>query len=141
MGNNVKGVCYGYNTSIYIDSTQYSPFYLMFGREPYSPLDTILPVHKDLPSSIKEYALQAAYAREVAVANVTETQEKIKKRYDQTSHDVPLEPGELVWIFFPEINVGGSPKLFHNWSGPYLLMEKISPTNFKVVQGHDLKPL
>ena len=137
----VKGVCYGYNTSICIDSTQYSPFYLMFGREPYSPLDTILPVHKDLPSSIKEYALQAAYAREVAVANVTETQEKIKKRYDQTSHDVPLEPGELVWIFFPEINVGGSPKLFHNWSGPYLLMEKISPTNFKVVQGHDLKPL
>ena len=137
----VRAVCYGYNTSVCIDSTQYSPFYLMFGREPFSPLDTILPAVQDLPNSIRQYALQLAYAREVAKNNVATCQEKIKTRYDETSNNVSFEPGELVWIFFPEINVGGSPKLFHNWSGPYLLMEKISPTNFKVVQAHDLKPL
>ena len=137
----VRGICYGYNTSICTESTQYSPFYLMFGREPYSPLDTILPSQRNVPNTVSEYALQLAHAREVAKQNIADTQERIKMRYDETSNYKPLEPGELVWIFFPEINVGGSPKLFHNWSGPYLLLQKISPTNFKVAQADNLKPL
>ena len=137
----LRRVLYGYNTSICIDSKQYSPFFLMFGREPYCPLDTILPTLHEVPNNIKEYVLLLSHARETSKMNVTESQEKIKKKYDESSSYDPLEPGELVWIFFPEINVGGSPKLFHNWSGPYLLMEKIGPTNFKVVQAHDLKPL
>ena len=137
----VRGICYGYNTSICTESTQYSPFYLMFGREPYSPLDTILPSQRNVPNTVSEYALQLAHAREVAKQNIADTQERIKMRYDETSNYKPLEPGELVWIFFPKINVGGSPKLFHNWSGPYLLLQKISPTNFKVAQADNLKPL
>ena len=31
--------------------------------------------------------------------------------------------------------------MFHNWSGPYLLREKVGPTDFMVAQAHDLKPL
>ena len=31
--------------------------------------------------------------------------------------------------------------MFHNWSGPYLLREKVSNTDFMVTQVHDLKPL
>ena len=137
----VRAVCYGYNTSVCIDSTQYSPFFIMFGREPYYPLDTVLPQLTDLPSTVSEHVLQLAHAREVAMSNVKECQHVIKKKYDRNANSDPLQPGELVWIFFPEINVGGSPKLFHNWSGPYLLTEKISPTDFKVAQAHDQKPL
>ena len=75
------------------------------------------------------------------MSNVKECQHIIKKKYDKNANTDPLQPGELIWIFFPEINVGGSPKFFHNWSGPYLLTEKISPTDFKVSQAHDHKPL
>ena len=124
----VRGICYGYNTSICTESTQYSPFYLMFGRDPFTPLDTVLAVQKEIPKNVEEYALQLAHSREIAKQNIAETQKKIKMRYDDNSNYKPIEPGELVWIFFPEINVGGSPKLFHNCSGPYLLLEKISPT-------------
>ena len=113
----------------------------MFGREPFCPLDTILPTLTTLPRTVREYALQAARAREVAQNNIASSQVRIKERYDKTSNDQPFESGDLVWIFFPEINVGGSPKLFHNWSGPYLLMDKSGETNFKVVQAHDLKSL
>ena len=137
----VRAVCFGYNTSVCIDSTQYSPFFIMFGREPHYPLDTVLPSVQGLPNSVKEHVLQIAHAREVAMTNVKECQHIIKQRYDKNSTQEPLQPGELVWIFFPEINVGGSPKFFHNWSGPYLSMDKISPTDFKVAQAHDHKML
>ena len=137
----VCAVCYGYNTSVCIDSTQYSPFFIMFGREPYYPLDTVLPKLSEIPPNVREHALQVAHAREVSMSNIKECQHIIKKKYDKNAIADPLQPGELVWIFFPEINVGGSPKFFHNWSGPYLLTEKISPTDFKVSQAHDHKPL
>ena len=137
----VRAICYGYNTSICIDSTQFSPFFLVYGREPFYPLDTILPNMQEAPCQVHEHILKLAHAREVAMTNVKESQEIIKRKYDRNATQEPLQPGELVWIFYPEINLGGSPKLFHNWSGPYLLMEKISPTNFKVIQAHDLKPL
>ena len=77
----------------------------MFGREPFSLLDTVLPSQGNIPNNIAEYVLQLAHAREVAYENVTQSQERMKQRYDQTSNQVPLEPGELVWIFFPKINV------------------------------------
>ena len=113
-----RAACYGYNTSVCIDSTQYSPFYLMFGREPFSPLDTVLPTITNLPRTVREYALQIAHARKTAKQNILISQDRIKERYDKSSNGVPFESGDLVWIFFPEINVGGSPKPFHNWSGP-----------------------
>ena len=52
-----RAACYGYNTSVCIDSTQYSPFYLMFGRETFSPLDTVLPTITNQPRTVREYAL------------------------------------------------------------------------------------
>jgi transposase InsO family protein len=44
----LSAVCYAYNTAVNLDSTCYSPFFLMFGREPFSPLDTVLPNVSDL---------------------------------------------------------------------------------------------
>ena len=112
----VRAVCFGYNNSVCIDSTQYSRFFIIFGREPHYPLDTVLPSIQGLPNSVKEHVLQLAHATEVAMTNVKECQHIIKQRCDKNSTQEPLPPGELVLIFFPEINVGGSPKFFHNWS-------------------------
>jgi hypothetical protein len=37
--------------------------------------------------------------------------------------------------------VGGSKKFFKNYSGPYILIEKISDVNFKIAQAHNNKLL
>ena len=35
----------------------------------------------------------------------------------------------------------GQRSFFHNWSGPYILLEKTSPTNFRVDHAHNNEPL
>ena len=137
----VRAIVYSYNTSVCVDSTQYSPYFLMFGHEPFGPLETVLPNLQDLRQEVKETVLKLHKVREVAKQNLEERKKKMKENYDKTANPVPFEPGQLVWIYFPEVKVGGSKKFFHNYSGPYILLEKTSPTNFRVAHAHNNQPL
>ena len=138
----LKGICYAYNTSICTESVQFSPFYLMFGRMPIHPIDTvILPNVIPEVEGLKDSIVKLQKAREVARQNVLEKQQQIKERYDQSANPVSFEPGDLVWIYFPQIQVGGCRKFFHNYSGPYILLEKTKSTTFRVAHAHNNQPL
>jgi hypothetical protein len=41
----MPAILYAYNITIALDSTGFSPYYLIFGREPLSPLDSVLPTY------------------------------------------------------------------------------------------------
>ena len=133
----LKGVCYSYNTSVCTESTQYTPYYLMYGRTPLEPIDTIVVPNKAFRKEVGETIAQLQIARSVAKENVTERQKLMKERYDRNLCIRDFKPGDLVWIHFPEVMVGGSRKFFMNWSGPYIIVEKTSDTNFKVAQAHN----
>jgi hypothetical protein len=77
----INAVCYAYNTAVNLDSTGYSPFYLTFGREPFSPLDTVLPTVTDLTDNemLSDYIVKLTKAREVAASNLLLAQGKMKK--------------------------------------------------------------
>ena len=137
----LKGVCYSYNTSVCTESTQYTPYYLMYGREPAEPIDTIVIPNKTFRKETGETIAQLQIARTVAKENVTERQKLMKERYDRNIYSRDFKPGDLVWVHFPEVMVGGSRKFFMNWSGPYIIVEKTSATNFKVAQAHNSKIL
>jgi hypothetical protein len=79
-----SGAIDAHNTAVNLDSTGYSPFFLMFGREPLSPLDTILPTVTDLTNHemLSDYLVKLHKAREVASSNMLLAQEKMKKQYD-----------------------------------------------------------
>jgi hypothetical protein len=139
----IGAVCYAYNTAVNLDSTGYSPFFLMFGREPFSPLDTVLPMDMDLNDNdmLSDYIVKLIKAREVASSNMLLAQDKMKKQYDKKASDLKYFIGDLVYIYFSEVMVGGSKKFFKNFSGPYILIEKISDVNFKIAQAHNNKVL
>ena len=138
----IRPICYAYNTSVCTESTQFTPFYLMFGRMPLHPIDTIvLPNVTSSHDSVRETVLRMQEAREIARQNIIEAQTKMKERYDQKANPPLFEPGDLVWIYFPQIMVGGSRKFFHNYSGPYILVKKTSPSNFEVAHAHNNKKL
>jgi transposase InsO family protein len=138
----LAAACFAYNTSVCLDSTSFSPFFLMFGREPLMPLDTVLPT-ADLPDdpSLAEYFHRLITCRQIAKDNLLEKQRQMKERYDKSSNPPDFAPGDLIWLFVNQILVGGSSKFYRKFSGPYVLLEQTSPVNWKIAQAHDLTPL
>ena len=138
----LKLICFSYNTSVCTDSTGFTPFYLMFGRDSPSFLDTSLPtVTSGDDPEWAHFIKRLSKAREIAIDNVTKRQTKIKERYDETSNHPNFQEGDLVWVYFPEIKVGGTKKFFHNYSGPYVLLQQSGPTNFRIGKAESLVPL
>jgi hypothetical protein len=90
---------------------------------------------------LSDYIVKLHKAREIAASNMLLAQEKMKKQYDKKASDLKYFIGDLVYVYFPEIMVGGSKKFFKNYSGPYILIEKVSDVNFKIAQAHNNKVL
>ena len=67
--------------------------------------------------------------------------EKIKGQYDKKAYIKDYEVGQRVWVYFPAVKVGENKKMKKPFSGPYIITEKVSNKNFRLVTGHDLKPL
>lgn len=92
-------VTFAYNSSR-LDTAGYSPFFLLFGREPTLPLDTVLPESGPLTTEYARDAVaHAAVARQVARTRISTAQETQKSRYDQHHRDVYFSPGTLVLLW------------------------------------------
>ena len=109
--NHLKSACYAYNTSVCVDSTLFSPYYLMYGVTPRSPLDTvILPPSPGEHTFIGDTLVKLCTAREIARHNIVLAQEKMKALYDKTARPYEFKIGDLVWVYFPQVIVGGTTK-------------------------------
>jgi hypothetical protein len=47
------------------------------------------------------------------------------------------ELGDLVYIYYPEISIGTKRACLRKYSGPYIIVEQITPVTFKVAQAHN----
>ena len=142
----LRPICFAYNVSTCVDSTHYQPFYLMFGRTPRTPFSTTLPdppdvTNEDNKEFIKDLVLGLQYAHDRARENMEYHKAKMKEQYDKKVYTVDYQVGQRVWVYFPVVKAGEARKLKKKFSGPFIITEKVRPKNFKVVRGHDLKPL
>ncbi|GFW89904.1 transposon Tf2-11 polyprotein [Trichonephila clavipes] len=105
-------VTFAYNTAKQ-ETTGFTPFYLLHGREAETTLDTMLPFcPNDFDdNNITKIAARAEESRQLARVHTLRAQDKDRRRYDSKHQMVSYAPGDLVWVFTPVRKVGLSEKL------------------------------
>lgn len=125
-------VTFAYNSSRH-DTAGYSPFYLLFGREPRLPMDTLLPESTPSTEYARDVIAKADAARQVARAKLSASQAVQKARYDHHHRPAHFSPGSLVLVWFPSRRVGLSEKLLSRYAGPYRIVRQVTDVTYEVV--------
>lgn len=130
-------VTFGYNTGRQ-ESTGFSPFYLLYGREALLPIDVTLgnnpnPVALDESSqNVQQFVGRLSNIREIVKRRMLSVQNRQKKRYDKSHRTKTYQVGEQVLVYRPIRKKGRSEKLLHRYYGPYRIIARINDLNYQV---------
>ncbi|CAC5358579.1 unnamed protein product [Mytilus coruscus] len=126
-------------------STQYSPFNLLFGQEMRAPIDVALTPKSTLPKNHREYLnkfiTDLLLTRNVAAENTKRAQAKYKTQNDKRAVKPTYLPGDKVMLFCKKVKKGQSPKLTVRWTGPFTITNLGPPdcNTFKLRRDSDNK--
>ena len=105
----LREICFAYNTSIQ-PSHQFSPFFLMFGRQPKPPVDLGYHVEDNNPVSTNEYTARVVEKLDWAFEQHTmsSTQDRQKALYNRKIHGAPYNVSDHVFLFSQVVKPGQS---------------------------------
>lgn len=110
------------------ESTGFSPFYLLYGRDPLLPTDEVLmPVADRAPVVISEYAeevvgnLQEAWT--IAHRNIEKAQARQKTYHDRKATEPSYQVGDQVMLYMPAEKSGKNRKLARPYKGPFKIVD------------------
>ena len=105
------------------DTTKHSAFYLMTGRDPVLPLDTLLlPRGKYMGEEHHKQALERHHKAMVAVQkNVRKARARMKRNHDRGIQDVEYEIGDPVFLY----NNKRTNKLDLKWKPYYRILAQV----------------
>ena len=109
-------------------STQKSPFYLFYGRDPRLPVPNALsPQQAPTIVNLQEYGIQLhakmSSAWELACKCVVQAHQRQKTHYDPKSTVVPFRASERVFLYKPVEKTGEARKLARLFHGPYRVIQ------------------
>ena len=108
----------------------------MHGRQPVLPIEAALCPPTLSYLSAEDYRketkqrLQEAFT--LVTSNFQKAQQRQKEHHDRNSSNVEFSEGDKVWLFTPATTPGLSPKLSHNWHGPFEILKKLSEITYKL---------
>ena len=117
------------------ESTGFSPFELIFGRDVRGPLDILKeqwskaeePVD-DILTYVTKVRERMETAREIVIQNMKKSQNKQKEWYDLKVRDMKLRIGDQVLVLLPT----SANKLLSQWHGPYEVTRVIGKVNYEI---------
>ena len=123
--NMLPGILMAYRMTPATQSTQLSPYFMVFGREMLLPFDTSLKPANTLPIKARSH-MQAILenlelAETIAEENIKKSQESSKTYYDKKSKNPNFSLGDRVLLYVPKIPTGVSKKLHRKEEGPYYI--------------------
>ena len=145
----IPSILSAYRTAVN-DSTKFSPFFVLYGRDPVLPVDTLLsPKYRYQGEEYVPTMLENMHkAHHQVQHNLIQSHERNKKYYDRKAKPVQLKPGDMVYFRDPSEAVQHS-KLDSNWQPFYRIVKALSDVTFvikhqlsghtKVVNAHNLR--
>jgi hypothetical protein len=122
----------------------FSPFELLFGRKARGPMDILRAYwsQEDQDQEVKtvyQYVVDLRTRLEetcnIAQEELLKAQDRQKRIYDRTSKPRSLEIDQKVLLLLPT----KANKLLLQWKGPYKVLGKVSPVNYKIQLGSKQK--
>ena len=131
----VQQVTYAYNTSIH-KATGFTPFYLMFCRNPFSQFDRWILPPEVLPTDAGVYVENMRAQLGEAYANVelavTKAKDNAKLMYDRKVNFLAYQVGDLVLLYSDAAKSGTAHKFNSYYSGPYVVRELLPNYIYKI---------
>lgn len=117
------------------ESTGFAPFELLYGRHIRGPLAILKEEWEeptDSKTSVLSYLLEMR-GRLKSMLDIARTNEHGAKKtqkyyYDRGTRDRPLSVGQKVLVLLPT----STSKLLAGWKGPYEVVDKVSPVDYKI---------
>jgi hypothetical protein len=127
------------------ETTQYSPNYLMLGREVRAPVDLVYGSPEGpAPATFDHYAeelderMRRAYS--LAREHLKAAAERNKRYYDLRLKPQKYSLGDWVYYFNPRKLAGRQDKWCRKFSGPYLVVKLLGPVNVLLQRTKRTKP-
>lgn len=116
-------------------ATKFSPYYLMFGREPQLVQDIVFPDVEqatDTENFVDHIKNRLRDSYEETARNLKSSHDSNKKYYDQKCSGKNYSEGDRVWLYNPVIKKGTCKKFHKPWSGPYVIKKVMSEVTFRI---------
>ena len=114
------------------ESTKHTPYFIMYGRDPVLPVDTLLqPRSKYFGEDYVPLAFERLHdAYSEVVQNMQQAREHNKNYIAKTAQSSDFKPGDLVYYFDPSVQPGDSTKLTLRWKNYYRVVSKLGEENY-----------
>lgn len=126
------------------ESTGETPNMMMLGREVQLPVDlttiTVPPEDEILGDYAENLRSRFQKAYHKAEKCLKKNAVKQKKHYDRHTQQPTFKEGTFVWMYDFTRKTGVSPKLKLRWTGPYLIVTKLSDVTFHIQASERSKP-
>ena len=114
--------------------TGLTPYEMVFGRDPVTPLDLIFslpqphPLYRSQQTYATELRRRIAEAHQFARAHIGQAVKRQRASYQ--GHIKEYLPGQKVWLFTPKYRVRQRRKFQRRWTGPWTVEKKLNPATY-----------
>ena len=130
-------VLFAYRTSIH-ETTGFTPYHLNFGHSPVLPIDVFLgrssmgSSHATYPEFVQSLHKQLKQSVQLARDCVQQQHQRHKQLYDSRAIANRFNVGDCVWLYTPAVKPGRTKKLSSLWRGPYTVIDRCGPVDYRI---------